>query len=47
MIFSGAFDRNYVMFVLEKYNSEYRNMIENICSIVLKNIISHIAKKTV
>ncbi len=36
-----------VMLVLEKYNSEYQNMIENICSIVLKNIIGHIAiKKT-
>ncbi len=35
------------MLVLEKYNSEYQNMIENICSIVLKNIIGHIAiKKT-
>lgn len=44
-IFLGKFDRNYVMLVLEKYNSEYRNMIENICSIVLTNIIGHIAIK--
>lgn len=44
-LFLGAFDRNYVMSVLEKYNSEYRDMIENICSIVLTNIIGHIAIK--
>lgn len=44
-IFLGRFDRNYVMFVLEKYNPEYRNMIENICSIVLTDIIGHIAIK--
>lgn len=44
-IFLGKFDRNYVMLVLEKYNSEYRDMIENICSIVLTNIIGHIAIK--
>ncbi len=46
-IFLGMFDRNYVVSVLEKYNPEYRNMIDNICSIVLTNIIGHIAiKKT-
>lgn len=44
-IFLGKFDRNYVMLVLEKYNFEYRDMIENICSIVLTNIIGHIAIK--
>lgn len=44
-IFLGKFDRNYVMLVLEKYNSEYSDMIENICSIVLTNIIGHIAIK--
>ena len=44
-IFLGKYDRNYVMLVLEKYNSEYRDMIENICSIVLTNIIGHIAIK--
>lgn len=44
-IFLGKFDRNYVMLVLEKYNSEYSHMIENICSIVLTNIIGHIAIK--
>lgn len=41
--FLGVFDRNYVMSILEKYNSEYRDMMENICGIVLKNIIGHIA----
>ena len=44
-IFLGKFDRNYVMLVLEKYNSEYSDMIENICSIVLTDIIGHIAIK--
>lgn len=44
-LFLGVFDRNYVMSVLEKNNSEYRDMIENICSIVLTNIIGHIAIK--
>lgn len=44
-LFLGAFDRNYVMSVLEKYNSEYQEMIENICSIVLTNIIGHFAIK--
>ncbi len=43
--FLGAFDRNYVMLVLEKYNSEYQDMTENICSIVLTNIIGHFAMK--
>lgn len=41
-VFLGRFDRNYVISVLEKYNPEYRDMIENICSIVLTNIIGHI-----
>lgn len=41
--FLDGFDRNYVMSVLEKYNSEYREMTENICSIVLTNIIGHFA----
>ena len=44
-IFLRKFDKNYVMLVLEKYNSEYRDMIENICSIVLTDIIGHIAIK--
>lgn len=44
-IFLGRFDRNYVISVLEKYNSEYQDMIENICGIVLTNIIGHIAIK--
>lgn len=44
-IFLGRLDRNYVRLILEKYNPEYKNMIENICSIVLTNIIGHIAIK--
>ena len=47
-LFLGAFERDYIMLILEKYNSEYRDMIENICSIVLTNIIGHIAiRKTI
>lgn len=44
-IFLGRLDRNYVRLILGKYNPEYQNMIENICSIVLTNIIGHIAIK--
>ena len=44
-IFLGAFDRNHVISVLGKYDSEYRYMIENICSIVLTNMVGHIAIK--
>lgn len=44
-IFLGRFDRNNVMLVLGKYNPQYIDMIENICSIVLTNIIGHIAIK--
>ena len=43
--FLSAFDRNDILAVLEKYNSDYRNMIENICSIVLADIIGHMAIK--
>lgn len=40
-IFLGRFDRNYVRQVLERYNPEYRDMIENVCGIVLTNMIGH------
>ena len=40
-IFLGRLDRNYVRQVLERYNPEYRDMIENVCSIVLTNMIGH------
>lgn len=43
--FLGKFDRNYVMLVYKKYNSEYSDITENICSIVLTNIVGHIAIK--
>ena len=43
--FLSQFDRNYVISVLENYNSEYRNMLENICGIVLMNTVGHIAVK--
>lgn len=42
-VFLEAFDRNYIMRVLEKYDPDYPDMIENICSIVLANMIGHIA----
>lgn len=44
-LFLCAFDRDYVMLVLERENSEYREMMENICHIVLTNTIGHIAVK--
>lgn len=40
-IFLGRLDRNYVRQVLERYNPEYKDMIENVCSIVLTNMIGH------
>lgn len=43
--FLGAFDRNYVVSVLNQYDPKYRSMIENICSIVLINTIGHIVLK--
>ncbi len=42
-IFLGGFGRNYVISVLERYNFEYQDIIENICSIILANITGHIA----
>ena len=44
-LFLGAFDRNFVMSVLERYDSDFREMTENICSIVLTDIVGHIAIK--
>lgn len=41
--FLGRFDRSYVMRVLEKYDPEYQDMVENICGIVLPGIIGHMA----
>lgn len=43
--FLSLFDRNYVLSVLAKYNCEYREMSENICSIVLMNTVGHFAVK--
>ncbi len=43
--FLGAFDRDHVMSVLEKYNPGYRDMVENICGIVLTNMVGHISIK--
>ena len=44
-IFLTALDKDYVVSVLEKYDPNYQDMIENICSIVLTDMIGHIAIK--
>ncbi len=44
-LFLGALDRDYIISVLEIYDSEYQEMIENICRIALTNMIGHIAIK--
>ena len=41
--FLRAFEKSYVIHILENYNAEYQNMIENICSILLTNVIVPIA----
>lgn len=41
--FLSLFDRYYVISVLANYNSEYQDMLENICGIVLMNTVGHIA----
>ncbi len=41
--FLGRLDRNYIVSVLESYDPGYRDMMENICAIVLANVIGHIA----
>lgn len=43
--FLRLFDRNYVLSVLSNYNSEYQDMFENICGIVLMNTVGHFAVK--
>lgn len=43
--FLSLFDRNYVISILANYNSEYRDMLENICGIVLMNTVGHLAVK--
>ena len=46
-LFLCAFRKRYILLVLEKYNSEYQDMAENICGIVLTNMIGHIAVRKV
>jgi len=41
--FLRSFDRNYVISVLERYDPEYQEMVENICGIVLTDTIGHAA----
>ncbi|MCI8482879.1 MAG: hypothetical protein HFH41_00900 [Lachnospiraceae bacterium] len=41
--FLGMFDQGYVRMVLEKYDPEYQMMLENICGIILNNMLGHIA----
>lgn len=40
--FLNRFSSEYIIEMLEKYDKHYRFMVENICEIVLMNIISHI-----
>lgn len=40
-IFLNKFPPEYVMEILSKYDKQYKLMIENLCEIVLMNIISH------
>lgn len=40
--FLNRFSSEYIIEILEKYDKQYKFMIENICEIVLMNIISHI-----
>lgn len=41
--FLGAFDKGFVVSVLKAYHPGYRDTTENICSIVLANILSRMA----
>ena len=41
-IFLNKFPPEYVMEILSKYDKQYKLMIENLCEIVLMNVISHI-----
>lgn len=43
--FLGIFDKEYIISILKNYNPQYKYMIENICSIILANIIGHVAIK--
>ncbi len=40
-IFLNKFPSAYVMEILSKYDKQYKLMIENLCEIVLMNVISH------
>ena len=40
-IFLNKFQPEYVMEILSKYDKQYKLMIENLCEIVLMNVISH------
>ena len=40
-IFLNIFQPEYVMEILSKYDKQYKLMIENLCEIVLMNVISH------
>ena len=41
-IFLNKFPPEYVMEILSKYDKQYKLMIENLCEIVLMNVIGHI-----
>lgn len=40
--FLGSFDDNYVELVLERYHENYRELVENLCWIVLTDVIGHV-----
>lgn len=39
----GQFDREYIRSILQRYHQDYRHLFENICQIVMMNILGHIA----
>ena len=39
--FLNAFSKDYVNHTLSKYNSHYRDMIDNICEVVYMNVVGH------
>jgi len=40
--FLGIFDKGYIVSILKKYDPRYEYMIDNICEIVLINMIGHV-----
>lgn len=40
--FLKIFDKEYIVSVLKKYDSQYEYMVENICEIILTNMVGHV-----